>query len=297
MIIEIPEPSDFFDQGKELFVSSWKTIITLLQDVEYGNEYADELDFYEPEYWQKSFRYLSLALSTIQHGVELTLKGIICEASPFLLISSHNFSWSSYSTDIEFSEFKTLDASKLLEVCKKVSKHPFTIEFNKKYKEMRKLRNKVMHSINKNVKENAEDVLDTLLFMHSNLFPRESWIKTRSSCLMNEPSNIIGADEFSTNRLSFELELAISRLPTDKVKMYFNVDKNLHAYYCPECYYCANTDGGFEHKLARFTSNAPDCTTLYCPVCDQDYEIERGVCYSCSGQILSKNGLCLECAI
>ena len=113
---------------------------------------------------------------------------------------------------------------------------------------------------------------------------------------MKEPYTLIGADEFHTNRLSFEFELAISRLPADKVKRYFNVDKKLPAYYCPECYNCANTEGGFEHKLARFTSNAPDCTTLYCPVCEQDYEIERGVCSSCSGQILSKDGLCLECA-
>jgi len=296
MIIEIPEPKDFFDQAKELFVSSWKTIITFLKDVEYGNEYADELDFCEPEYWQRSFRYLSLALSTIQHGVELTLKGIICQTSPFLLVSSHNFSWSKYSTDIEFSKFKTLDASKLLEVCKKVSKHSFTTKFDTEYEKMRELRNIIIHSVDKNIKKDAVDVLETLLFMHRILFPEELWIETRSSCLMNEPCNLIGADEFSVNLLSLELELAINRLPADKVKTYFHVDKNLPAYYCPECYYRANTDGGFEHKLARFTSNAPDCTTLHCPVCNQDYEIERGTCSSCSGQIMSKGGLCLECA-
>lgn len=296
MIIEIPEPNDFFDQGKELFVSSWKTIVDFLEGVEYGNNNADELEFCEDEYWKRSFSYLSLALSTIQHGVELTLKGIICEISPFLLISSHNFNWSCYSTDIEFSEFKTIDASKLLEVCKKVSNRSFSNDFHEKYDEMRKLRNKIIHSVDKNIKKDSVYVLDTLLFMHSKLFPEKSWRKTRASCLMKEPYTLIGADEFHTNRLSFEFELAISRLPADKVKRYFNVDKKLPAYYCPECYNCANTEGGFEHKLARFTSNAPDCTTLYCPVCEQDYEIERGVCSSCSGQILSKDGLCLECA-
>lgn len=298
MITEIPTYDDFFDQGKELFVSSWKTIIDFFEEVEYGNAYADELDFCEPEYWKRSFRYLSLVLSTIQHGVELTLKGIICQESPYLLIASDHSKWPKVNKngDIEFSEFKTIDASKLLEVCKKVSERSFTTDFNHKYDEMRKLRNKIMHSVDKNIKKDAVDVLEKLLFMHRTLFPEELWIKTRSSCLMNEPSKLIGADEFYTNRLSFELELAINRLPADKVKTYFNVDKNLPAYYCPECYYRANTDGGFEHKLARFTSETIDCTTLYCPICNQNHEIDRGTCSSCSGHIMSKDGLCLECA-
>lgn len=298
MIIEIPEPKDFFDQGKELFVSSWKTIVDFFDDVKYGNENVDELEFCEHEYWQRSFRYLSLASSTIQHGVELTLKGIICEESPFLLIASDPSKWpkTNNNGEIKFSKFRTIEASKLLEACRKVSKRSFTLDFNEEYKKMRELRNIVMHSVDKNIKNDAVEVLETLLFMHSNLFPGELWIDTRSSCLMNEPSNLIGANEFSINRLSLEFELAISRLPADKVKMYFNVDKNLPAYYCPECYYCANTGGGFDHKLARFTSNSADCTTLHCPICNRDYEIERGACSSCSGQILSKDGLCLECA-
>lgn len=297
MIIEIPEPKDFFDQGKELFASSWDTVIQLLIDIDHANEYLDEIETVEKSYWDRSFRILSLALSTIQHGTELILKGIICQTSPFLLISSDQFKWpTNGNKDIEFSDFKTVDASKLLDVCINVSNRSFPQGFKTKYEEMRRLRNKIMHSVDKNIKNNATQVLETLLFAHNHLLPGLPWIETRSTCLMNQPSSLIGGEEVLINRLSHEFEIAINTLPADKVKTYFNIDKNLPAYYCPECYYNAFTGGGFEHKIARFTSNAPDCTTLHCPVCNQNYEIERGTCSSCSGQIMSKDGLCLECA-
>lgn len=297
MIIGVPTCDDFFDQGKELLVLSWTSVTRLLINFEHAKMYVDEYDFDEHEYWDKSIRNLSLALSTIQQGVDFILKGIICNISPFLIISSDHSKWPKEDSagNIYFSDFKTIDSHDLPNVCRKVSNFNFSEDFTRRYKELRQARNKIMHSIDKRIKPTAIEVLDLLLFMHNALLCEEPWSAIRSTCLLQEPSTLLGGDEFITNIISQEFEAAINALPNCKTKLYFNVDKKMTAYYCPSCYDSANKDGGFEHKLARLTMKTLTCRTLYCPICNHDHEIERKTCSSCHGQVISKEGLCLSC--
>ena len=136
----------------------------------------DQIDIDTDQYWKKAQRILATSLSLIQQGTEFILKGYIAQVSPFLLLSRDSSNWTSKSQieDISFSEFKTIDAHDLIKVYNAVAfrrlsenntiiSHRLPEEFKQRFEKLRNQRNKVMHSVDKNLKLTSKDLLVEIL--------------------------------------------------------------------------------------------------------------------------------------
>ncbi len=302
MISNIPTHNDFYKTGKELLVFSWDIVAKLLVNLDDAEYFGIDPDEVSDEYWSLANRQISTALAITQQGIEFLLKGRICEISPYLLISDTPSKWPSpYDHEpIEFSNFRTLDAQDLVRVVDTFSDQKLDVSFVKKFNDLRKKRNLIMHSLSTSIDVQFGEVIDSLLYMHSTLFPSESWAKIRKEGLSNHPNSELGGSDYISNEICRELLIIINLLTPAQVKKYFKIEKDRRAYFCPECYYEANHDIDFEFKLARLTSRDPKCSSIYCPVCDSEYDVSRHECNDdkevCPGNVISDAySNCLTC--
>ncbi|SBS32258.1 hypothetical protein MAQ5080_02209 [Marinomonas aquimarina] len=302
MISNIPTHEDFYKTGKELLVFSWDIVAKLLLNLDDAEYFGVDPEEVSEEYWSLASRQINTALAITQQGIEFLLKGRICEISPYLLISDTPSKWPSpYDYEsIEFSKFRTLDAQDLIRVLDTFSDQKLDVSFVQKFNDLREKRNVIMHSLSTSLDVQFSEVIESLLYMHSTLFPSESWAKIRKEGLSNHPNSELGSSDFISNEICRELSIIIDLLTPAQAKKYFKIDKGRRAYFCPECHYEANHDVDFEFKLARLTSRDVSCSSLYCPVCDSVYEVSRNDCSEdkevCPGNVISDTySICLTC--
>ena len=295
-MIDLPKAEEFSDAGKELLDFSWNVVATLLTDIDEAPEYGIGPDEISDSYWKAAKRRLSTALSTTQQGAEFCLKGRIAEISPFLLITDsppkQPFPYD--GGNIVFSDFRTIDARDLLRVLDTFAPQPMSEDFARQFHELREKRNKIIHAVDKRITVNVTEVLETILFMHSSLFPSENWASVRLRFLEDAPDAELGAYEFARNVVCREISIVIDLLKPSKVKRFFKIDKKQRRYICPRCIGEANTDVGFEFKLAVLDPRGPQSTSLYCPVCEKSIPLSgklaqnqavREMCWTLMGSV------------
>lgn len=305
MISNLPTAEDFYKTGKELLSLSWDMVAKLLVNLDEAEYYGVDADEVSYEYWNLAKRQLTTALAITQQGVEFLVKGRISEISPFLLISESPMKWPSpYEKDaIDFSKFRTIDAQDLIRVHDTFSDIQFDDRFADKFNELREKRNVIMHSLSESLDVQVGEMIDSLLYMYNSFFPNESWAKLRKESLELSPNSELGSTDYISNEVCRELSIIFKLLPPASIKSYFNVNKKNRAYFCPDCYYEANHDAeDFEYKLARLVVAEPNCTEVYCPVCDTEYDVSRKDCTEknegCLGNVISDvYGICLTCGM
>lgn len=117
--------------------------------------------------------------------------------NPFILISDPSSKWPSpYVGDVDFSRFRTIEAQDLIKVHDSFTASKFSRAFVDKFNTLRESRNSLMHSVNASLQVNYIDVVESLLFMHKELFPREAWAKLRRESLEVTPGTELGEYQY-----------------------------------------------------------------------------------------------------
>lgn len=315
MITNIPAAEDYYRSGKELFDFAWDNISELVSDLDEAGHFGIEVHEVEHAYWELSRRRILVALTVVQQGVELVLKGRIAEVSPFLLIANTHAAWpkADDNKEIPFSKFKTIDAQDLIKIHNSVSKSKLDDSFQAAFDVLRERRNLIMHTASNNMEVQFVDVFKSILEMHKNLFPKESWANQRLEHLLQAPHSELGSADWATNRVCREIELVIGLLSNGEVAKYFGAPGGQRRYLCPTCFNDFNRDAGdLDIKLAALKPKGPKSTLLYCPICDITHTVIRRKCSqktngkACPGNVLFSeektapwapgyNGFCLTC--
>lgn len=300
MIVNLPTPKDYFQSGKELLNFAWSTTSDLLTEFDQADYYGFNQNEISEKYWAAAKRTLTTSLAVVQQGVEFLLKGKIAEVSPYLLISDPPSRWPSpyEGRPIDFSAFRTIDAQDLIRIHDTFSAVPLSISFTEKFHSLRERRNVIMHSTGNGITVHVTEVVEAIFFVHKALFPAENWPTIRRQFLENGPDSELGGGEYATNRTCWEASIVKNLLHPSQVKAFLGVDKNQRAYICPKCLGMANTDVDFEFKLAVLRPKGATATRLYCPVCNEEHEVERQDCEKkgCPGNVLEpESGTCLTC--
>ncbi|MGU5771536.1 hypothetical protein [Aeromonas allosaccharophila] len=296
MINNIPIPNDFFTTGKGLLAYSWGIVAKLIIELEMAHDYLEDVQEVSDDYWSLAEKNLAISLTIAQQGVEFLLKGKISEISPFLLLSDPPSRWPKPNKDknLDFSEYRTIDAQDLTIVYNTVSTAPLPEEFLIKFDEMRKKRNKIMHSIDNSGTPNFIEIMESILLMHHILFPDETFGPVRVGSLCETPDTQLGSDEWLYNNVNQEFSLIIDQMSPAKVKRFFKIDMKKRAYYCPKCVSEANHDIDFGYQLARLIDGKQ---AVFCPICNLEYEVTRTKCEynGCLGNVIDIDGRCLTC--
>ena len=286
MIVGVPD----YDQLQETAVGwlnlAWEITIEEVRDYheagfifeELGNEYGGKrVDAAVSQYWKAAQYKLNNAISLLQQSLEIFLKARIAEVSPYLLIAGDPHSWpkADSSGEIDFSNFRTLDAVQLTRVVKLVSKHNVTDSFVEFYDRLRKTRNKISHLNAGQVQAEAKAILIDVLTAYKHLFPNGTWIAFRKQHLdatvQISSENLMDPEDWSHDRITWELDAALDELSPKYIKKFFGYDTRKCGMRCPKCLELRTTWSDIEYTFAQKQKDG----RIKCAACLSDYSADE----------------------
>lgn len=297
MIIDVPSHEDFEESGVDLLNLAWDMVMSLALELDNAHHFDPEIE--DVEFWEAAQKPISTSLALVQQGTELLLKGRIAEVSPFLLIAGSPNEWhkSCDKNDTPFADFRTIDAQDLIRTHNTVASKRLPEDFVQKYENLRRLRNTIMHTVDKRIKKEFVEVFLTILEVFDNLVEPQGWFAARSIYLEKHPSTISYSGDYADFRLVREAMELVKILKPSETTKYFGYSKRKRSYICLNCLsYCSDTDT--VPHTAQLKPNTPESETVHCFVCLTERAITRKECKAegCKSNVIDvEEDVCLIC--
>jgi hypothetical protein len=313
LIIDFPTKEDFFKTSEDYLNSSWDSVVELLSEFDEvlglieDSLHANEAD----RYWDSAKQTLITSTALVQQAVEFYIKGKIVHISPYLLISGNPQSWpkSCNKNDTSFSAFRSLDAQDLIKVHDTVCEVRFPDKFIQWNERLRIIRNKVMHTVDKNLSVKPEEVLEFILFTYHHFSDDKDWFKSRKRYLGNSPVNSIrhfkeeaNSNAYLVNGLLNEFTVVVQALSPSLVLKYFNFEKKTRSVHCPDCYKIVSEMDFFDHEfmdgIGETYQQKKGMAVYDCCICNRTGTLLDRQCEEegCEGNKLhADSGMCLSC--
>jgi hypothetical protein len=296
MIIDIPTSADFDQSGSSFLNLAWDAVVRLLSELEDSQlrEWDDD-GTVSNEYWEAAQWSLSTALALTQQGVEFLLKGRIAAISPFLLITGNPREWprGCDKQDMSFAEFRTIDAQDLLRVHDTFAHTRLPENFKEQFNRLRKLRNSIIHTVNKKMRITPQQIIAEILEVSNHLLTPGKWIDIRRAYLEKTPTTVVYSTDELEHVLAREIFVVIEELQPQELKELLGFDNEKWRYICLSC---SNADTDFYPDFAQLKPDTPESTSVYCFVCGQTHIVVRTDCKHCEGNVIDKqSNMCLTC--
>lgn len=298
MIVDAPTPAEFNAAGLNQLTLAWQIAIGAVMEYDNALALGAEGDAESTaEYWRRTQPALANAYSLVQQGMELALKGRIASVSPFLLIGDpRDWPGRAASEDVSFGDLRTLDAADLVKVHNGVRADRLDGTFRAFWDEVRRERNKIMHSVAPRTFDPAT-LVRTILTAAEALYADLRWPQRLLDMEEDGRLAAFGYIDDVQNSVMRQVDDAIRHLQTAEAKRFFGFDKGRRSYVCPRCYLAANRDWQecWPH-LAQFRSRRAGDTALHCCLCDETTNVSRQPCLrtECQGDVIVED-LCLTC--
>ena len=303
MITEVPTSSEFQAAGLNQLYLAWQISIRAVDEFEFADKSTDlgdtaEQEAASAEFWAKSQPALANALGLVQQAMEMSLKGRIAAVTPFLLISRDPRDWPSGADtrNVPFSDFRTLDAADLVKVHNTFLAPPLEAGFRKFWEDVRRDRNKILHSVPQ-VTFDPSTLVRIILTAASALFSDVRWPQRLLDMEADGRYAAYGMNSGTQNVVMQQVDIAVRHLTPTEAEILLGFDKRRRAYVCPTCYDRADHDWQEDWpKLAQLASKTPGETRLHCVVCAETTTVERSACNGpdCPGDVLIA-GTCMTC--
>jgi hypothetical protein len=317
MIIEVPSGDDFANASLNLLLLVWDILVdpidrlsAIRQEMDNfsdeNDQLLDELCEERDSQIRRMQPSMGNCLTLVQQSIELAIKGRIASVSPYLLIardSRENLRMKS-GNDILFSDFRTVDAVDLFRLHNVVCANSLGSDFHQFSDEIRRQRNKIMHSASGGKIIEPKEVLVYILKINYELFSEKSWAyRVLDHYKKDRYSSLLYGRDLSYGNALADIDMAIEALPSKDVKKYFEFDKRIHSYVCPVCLDAVD-DKYHRDQVPEFAQLKPGgskSTSLYCFVCGSMSLVIRKRCSSvgCKSNVISGGpeaaGVCLVC--
>ena len=299
MVINIPTAEDFNEVGSRYLDLGWDMAMKVLRDATEAESWLESGSEEYKAYWKSSETELATALTLVQQGAEFLLKAKIAEVSVWLLVRNEpkEFPRGSSTTDVSFSDFRTLDAQDLIRVYNTVGKEKIPPDFVEAFDRQRAKRNSIMHSVG-GLPASVLEIVRYVLVIVDILIGPHKWPEYRRYFLANDRvnSNIDGAPEYV---MAEECRLLTNLLENLELQRFFGFNKKQRAYLCSSCHY--SQEEAHDTPLwvtAQLRPNTPICTSVYCFACGESTEVKRIKCShdDCKGNVIDAGlNVCLTC--
>jgi len=293
-IQDIPNSSEFFYMGVEHIMIGYDGIIELSDPLIKYMEYEDPEG--EVEFWESARLKLLVYTGLIHEGFDFILKSKICDVNPLLLIKNNP---KELRNKKSFSDCLTHNSSDLPDIVNSFCTKPLDKRFLELFELGRNRRNKIRHSVDKNLKVQAEEIIKETLEMFSFVSPKK-WVEVRLQYAEeDEVLNLYAAEiDFYRGKLVKEFIVLDNLLKPDFFKKHFGVDKNQERFLCFDC---VNLDYVEEVETAYLIKKDNQKFTK-CMICDNEdkiapndfdhegceckyYSVEHGQCICCGGSV------------
>lgn len=283
---------------------AWDTVTELLLEYRDAEEWDAIVEEEQTEHYSRaSQKALAIATALLQQGSEFLVKAAIADVSPYLLVAGSAQSWPRRcdTEDTPFSAFRTPDSEDLIRIHNTVATSRFSESFVQQFTQMRKVRNTVFHSVDRNLRFTEKDILSSILTVTTELQGPCTWMESRDKYLESTPSAAF-ATEGHGFVLVREFSLLIELLGHSDLIRHFGFNKKQRRYLCPTCKMeCREAFPDLEPRTALLKPNTPSSTSIYCVVCRTTTPVSRDNCPNseCIGNVINQSEYsdqeCLTC--
>jgi hypothetical protein len=246
LISNIPTPTDFYQAGERLLHMAWDQICNLLigfEEIESLLEEDCDLEKERETYFLAAKQTIVSSYSIVQQAIEFFIKGRITEISPYLLLGGSLSLWPKQCDQIDrdFADFRTVDSQDLIKINNTVHPKKFTNQFKTWFEELRKNRNKIVHTVDKTLNFSPLELLLDILRAHEEFIGEFAFCKSHFDYLESTPEYSVKytqddkSHSYIMRHLHEELRVAIKLLPPSEVYRFFGFFKKKYAYWCPSC--------------------------------------------------------------
>lgn len=302
MILDIPNSDDFKNSGITFLNLAWDRIQEILSTLDQADIAEwDANDDESEEFWRSVQKPLFTSLALVQQATEFLLKSKIVEVSPFLLIAGDPRSWPKGcdKTDVQFADFRSVDAQDLIRVVNTVSNEKLDDTLVTTIEELRRARNRIMHSVDKKFRTNPREIALTILEIFHNFIRPCGWNDERRDYLINHFESVaFWSTEHVESCIAKETLLISELISKTDFKKYYGIDFKKRRYHCPDCNQECKEYSELEPMLAQLAPNSPTSTNLHCYLCGIAREVVRKNCNNegCKSNVIdAKENFCLLC--
>jgi hypothetical protein len=305
MITNVPTSEALHASALRAFFETWSLVLRIA--TEFDEVYRpDDGDWTEErtQYLSGCQRDLQTALSSMQLASELALKARIAEVSPYLLLIGGRPTLSSKPSNIDFADFRTLDAQDLPAAVNCYTAPPLTDQFLQDYKEIRSLRNKVVHLGSVDRHFNPDDLLARMARQFAELWPQRRWLVERLKHANGVRHAFFHDGKYSSaeGEVFSELDQTFSRFGKTLFKQLIGFEKSARRYLCAAC--LSNSEArnvGLDLNTCRAAVLTPEGGKVKCAMCQGEFDITRVKCTDadCKGDVCydapDDAPICLSC--
>ncbi|NOJ66699.1 hypothetical protein [Acinetobacter indicus] len=301
MIKDIPTSDEFDLAAKAQFDFAWDIAMSFLVTIEDVSSYISVEEEEVRNFWESARQRILTSLIIAQQGIELALKAKLVAVSPYLLIAGSPSEWPKDNDGIgvSFSDFRAIDAQDLIKVYNTVYEEKLSPEFIELFERVRKLRNKAMHTVSRDLNVTAQEVIFILLEVHESLYTNENWIETRREFLHSSPATQLYYNNDHVEGLVVkEFLIVFNFLKPAQKQRFFKINPKQRLYFCPVCKHEGEKYESLEPRYAILSPNEPNSETIFCFVCNETHLVCREDCphSECPGNVLSvEYGICCTC--
>ncbi|WP_018264010.1 hypothetical protein [Methylobacterium sp. WSM2598] len=241
---------------------------------EHGEEVAQRAI---AKHWQAVQLVLNNAVSLLQQSLEINLKAKIAKVSPYLLIAGEPSSWPKVDQqgNVNFSNFRTLDAVQLCRAVNVLSDVPLPDKFVQFYDRLRQTRNKIAHLNASAISVEVKTIIAEILTAQKLLYPDIPWNKFRYDYLIateeyHDKDAIFTGDDFTTDVMISEVTAALHLLEPKQLREFFGYRESKPVFRCP-CCLARRSQSDDECEFVQMTSTKQ----MVCFVCLSSYAVEE----------------------
>lgn len=310
MITNIPTSDSLDDVALRLYFSAWGHLITILRDFDlafepghdpsvsgWNEERAEYLAACQPE--------LQSVCTLIQQSNELALKARICKVSPFLLLLRSDGKLSTITKNVDFSEFRTLDAVELPAAVNTFCQEALSEQFIQTYNDIRQLRNKIAHLGHPAQIFEPNELLHTLVFQYTELWKHRAWLQDRVEFLSQTRASFFHDGRYTSPHMEVmhELPLTLDILSPSEFRQLFGCAKSKRRYLCHSCIDQGRTKyADLDMDVCKTAILDDTHSSINCLMCGENFRISRSKCTeeNCKGTVIGDNddayvGMCHTC--
>jgi hypothetical protein len=307
MITNVPSADELLNVSLQLYFSTWSKLIQipLAFEESFTSESGINWDKEREEYLNACQSELQSLCSVVQQSNELALKAKICAVSPFLLLVGSGVKFGAKANDVDYSEFKTLDAVELPYAVNTICSDTLKDEFIKSYQDIRSLRNKITHLGFTNKKFLPKELLAIMAFQHAELWPNRAWLQDRVEFESKTRMAFFhdGSNYSAMTGVMDELPFTMKAFNRSNFKRLFKREKSTRRYMCLHCLEEALADyAGFEPTECKTAFLDRGGKTIACVMCLGEFKVSRERCRNpdCTGNVVADDddeyaGTCHVC--
>jgi hypothetical protein len=299
VIINIPSAESLNEIALRLHFSAWSSLVDIRFDFDrafepssdpFGSEWSDEWEAYLVACQSE----LQSICTLIQQSNELALRAKICSVSPFLLLVGSDRKFSSTPKDVDFSEFRTVDAVELPGAVNTLCSDQLSDKFIQSYNEIRSLRNKIAHLGYLSRQFSPEELLHILVAQYIELWNGRKWLNDRVRFAAQTRLAFFHDESHSSveNEVMYELPYDLRIFNNSEFKQLFEHAKQSKRYLCHYCIASATTQYTTLEDLCECETSFLEkkSKTLHCMMCGRDFRVSQKLCEECGGNVIGDNG-------